>query len=53
MNDAKVMLLQEKAKRLLDALQKLYYLCLKEFSQQLCKTRALVICARSFCQNKE
>ena len=53
MNDAKVMLLQEKAKRLLDALQKLCYLCLKEFSQQMRKTRILAICARSFCQNNE
>lgn len=51
MNDAKVMLLQEKAKRLLDALQKLCYLCLKEFSQQLCKTCILATCIRSLFQN--
>lgn len=53
MNDAKVMLLQEKAKRLLDALQKLCYLCLKEFSLQMRKTRILTSCACSFCQNNE
>jgi len=53
MNDAKVMLLQEKAKRLLDALQNLCYLCLKEFSLQMRKIYVLASCACSFCQNNE